>query len=252
MKQDAVTGKMGSNWQVQSEKMPFKPVTHVLFDMDGLLINTEVIYTRTIETILEKYIGPTELSWDIKKKQMGKIAPDLAKLITEEYKLPLTPAEYTAEARVIQEGLFPNCDIMPGAERLIRHLKAHNIPIALATSSAAETFKMKTTFHKDFFKLFDHHVYGSSDPELKRGKPHPDIFIVAASRFPDKPAPQNVLVFEDAPNGVKAATSAGMQVVMVPDPRMDEESRREATLCLTDLHEFKPEWFGLPPFDDLD
>ncbi|KAK2719627.1 hypothetical protein QYM36_005191, partial [Artemia franciscana] len=75
--------------------------------------HTEVIYTRTIETILEKYIGPTELSWDVKKKQMGKIAPDLAKLIIEEYKLPLQPAEYTAEARIIQENLFPHCDIMP-------------------------------------------------------------------------------------------------------------------------------------------
>ncbi|XP_065575343.1 pseudouridine-5'-phosphatase-like isoform X1 [Artemia franciscana] len=241
---------MGSNWQSQIERKAFKSVSHVLFDMDGLLINTEVIYTRTIETILERYIGPTELSWEVKKKQMGKIAPDLAELIIEEYNLPLKPREYTAQARIIQENLFPHCEMMPGAERLIRHLKANNIPIALATSSAAETFRMKSTYHRDFFKLFDHHIYGSSDPELKRGKPHPDIFLTCASRFPDPPAPEKCLVFEDAPNGVKAALSAGMQVVMVPDPRMDEESRSEATLSLDSLLEFRPELFGLPPFDD--
>lgn len=126
--------------------------------------------------------------------------------------------------------------------------------------------------HQELFSLFHHKVMGTTDPDVKIGKPAPDIFLVAARRFPNPPKPSDVrwpnrncsklvfskfvniipqcLVFEDAPNGVRAACLADMQSVMVPDVHVSEELRKEATLVIGSLEQFEPELFGLPPFSD--
>ena len=82
-----------------------------------------------------------------------------------------------------------------GAEKLINHLKKHNVPIAVATSSAMPIFEIKTKNHKNLFSQFSHIVTGGSDSEVKQGKPAPDIFLVCASRFPEKPSPSEVIIF---------------------------------------------------------
>lgn len=79
-----------------------------------------------------------------------------------------------------------------GAERLVRHLHENNVPICLATSSSKESVEVKTTHHRELFSLFHHKVMGSSDPDVKEGKPAPDIFLVAAKRFPETVKPEDV------------------------------------------------------------
>lgn len=96
-------------------------------------------------------------------------------------------------------------------------------------------------------------VLSGDDPSVKRGKPAPDPFLVTMDRFEQKPEKaENVLVFEDATNGVYAAIAAGMHVVMVPDltyMKIPDELRDKITLILESLENFKPEKVGLPAYD---
>ncbi|XP_011563189.2 pseudouridine-5'-phosphatase [Plutella xylostella] len=228
--------------------MSYNPVTHVLFDMDGLILNTEDLYTVAFQNILSRY--GKEYSYELKRSLMGSQSHETADRIIEALNLPMTREEFLEESKKQFELLFPDTKVLPGAQRLIEHLHKHNIPIGLATSSSIDSYHLKIDrHHKELFSLFPHKTFGSSDPAVKKGKPHPDIFLVAASKFPDQPKPEKCLVFEDAENGVKAAKAAGMQVVMVPSPKLDEIFTREATLAIKSLEDFKPELFGLPAFD---
>ncbi|VVC90099.1 unnamed protein product [Leptidea sinapis] len=227
--------------------MAFNPVTHVLFDMDGLILNTEDLYTIGFQEIVSRY--GREFTYSLKSKIMGQHSNEFAVSIINELDLPITVEEFLTETRKVFNELFPLCKVMPGVEKLIRHLHKHKVPIGLATSSSKESYELKTQKHQELFSLLQYKTWGSSEPEVTRGKPYPDIFLVAASKFPSKPDPEECLVFEDSVNGVKAAHAAGMQVILVPDPQLDVTLAPEATLIIKSMEEFRPELFGLPAFD---
>lgn len=86
------------------------------------------------------------------------------------------------------------CHYIPGAQKLVEHLQKKGVPIAIATSSSKESVAMKMQNHKEILNLFHHVTMGSSDPEVTKGKPDPIIFLVCASRFPDKPKTEDVSV----------------------------------------------------------
>lgn len=225
----------------------FKSVTHVVFDLDGLLLDSETVYknthTRIIESFGKKY--PPE----IRLRILGTKEQDTALIIVETLKLPITPEEFSKLAKEEMIKQYSQMKLKPGAKKLIEHLHNHKVPMAIATSSSESSYNSKTAQYQGLFSVMSHSVKGTTDPEVVNGKPAPDIFRIAAQRFPDSPLTSSCLAFEDAPNGVQAATSAGMQCVMVPEDYIPKELTTKATLVLESLLDFKPEEFGLPPYD---
>jgi len=224
----------------------YKPVTHVIFDMDGLLLNTQTIYSQVSARLLEKH--GKQPDWEFKMKVIGRRATDVAEMVVNHYNLPYTGDQYLELHQAETHAMFPHCDLLPGVERLLRHLVDRKVKIAVATSSRRDAFELKTqSKHKDIFNLFSHIVTGC-DPEVKDAKPDPQIYDVCRRRFSDVPAAENCLVFEDAPNGVEAGLKAGMQVVMIPHHKTMKKYLLPATQMLSSMLDFQPQDFGLPPF----
>ncbi|WFD00508.1 pseudouridine 5'-phosphatase [Malassezia yamatoensis] len=214
-------------------------VRAVLFDMDGLLIDSERIYTDVVNEVLRPY--GKEQSWEIKSKLMGKPerdatltllsslwppregdADDEARGFSRE--CPFTLDSFLVERNARLLPAFEQVPAMPGAERLVAHLAKHQIPIC---SNANPTL---------FEHFRDRVVCGDDVDVIGRGKPTPDIFLVATHkrlglqhtekgreflkgiRHPGKEhdgtflgSEKEVLVFEDALPGVQAGLAAGMR-----------------------------------------
>lgn len=205
--------------------------------MDGLLLNTEDLYTDCINLVLADY-GKPPLPWSIKAQLQGRPAPVAGEIFQAWAQLPIAYDDYMARVFAHQQRAFPSAKPLPGVEALLRELArtrrfegaqnaaGHRVHIALATSSATPTFKLKTTHHEDLFSVFEPHrrVLGDDERIPKgRGKPLPDIYHLALRTINDSlpegeapVRPEECLVFEDSVPGVESGRRAGMRVVWVP------------------------------------
>lgn len=234
-----------SNPQRSGKPAPKRPsaVTHVLFDVDGLLLNTEIIYTEVTQKIVARF-GKT-FDWHIKRNMIGRPALDSARYLVQALALPLSAEQYLEERNSMLRSTFAACEALPGAEKLVRHLHQHGIPMAVATSSERELFDLKITQHTAWFDLFKGVVSGD-ELGVGQGKPAPDIFVIAAKLLGAEPS--CTLVFEDSPFGLAAGIAANMRVVVVPDANMDKSCYAGADLILDSLLEFAPQQYKLPKF----
>ena len=156
-------------------------VTHVIFDMDGVLLDTEPLYTQTTQAIVQRF--GKDFSWDIKADMIGRAALDSARYLVDALELPISAEQYLEERTVLLAPLFPGSPEIRGAEAFTRALHAQGVPMAVATSSEASLYRLKTeSRHRVWFEIFSAVVTGD-DPSVRRSKPAPDIFNEAARRI---------------------------------------------------------------------
>jgi beta-phosphoglucomutase-like phosphatase (HAD superfamily) len=215
----------------------FKSITHVIYDLDGLLLDTESLHEQVNSEVANRY-GKT-FNTAAKMAIAGRPTLDSARILVELLQLPLTTEEYLVERNKLLYPLYGTAKVLPGTVELI------HVPQAIASSSSRHHFEMKTINHHHWLKLLTIKTLGD-DPEIKQGKPSPDIFLLAAKRL--QANPEQCLVFEDSVAGMLAAIAAGMSVVVIPDPVFDSQLFKAADQILTSMTEFNPQDWNLPGY----
>ncbi len=210
-----------------------RPVKAVIFDMDGLLIDSETVYIEAL--IAETLARGHELPVPIAKKMIGHTwlagLPHLVEhfgpgLDTEGYRERVTERFYD----LAQAGVA----LKAGVIEILDRLEALGLPRGVATSSRRHDVDHHLGHH-DLLRRFQVIL---AHGEYPRTKPHPDPYLKAAEALGVDPA--DCLVLEDSYNGVRAGAAAGMMTVMVPD--MLDPTQEMRTLCVriaADLHEVR-------------
>lgn len=191
-------------------------LTAVLFDMDGVLVDTEPEYRR-IESELALSLG-IELSEEDVKDSVGKSQPAMWRELKEKYGFEKDPLKLVAEEAELVKGLYQRGAIKPiaPAVALLKSCARQGLKVAIATSSLEENAKLTV-------KGLDIEEYVGAiagGDRVGRSKPEPDIFLLAAKLL--GVSPEECVVIEDSDNGVAAARAAGMGVVGVKAPDSDQ------------------------------
>ena len=210
-------------------KLPRQPAA-VIFDMDGLLFDSERLYARAILTAAAEVGCP--MSHDIFLQLVGRSREvNHAFLIGHygpDYPLQALIATWGRHFRELAAAGLP---LKPGAIELLDLLDELRLPRAIATSSTHATVRANLLVHSLTDRF--HGVVAHGD--YATGKPAPDPFLKAAERL--GVAPALCLALEDSHNGVRSAAAAGMMAIMVPDliPATDE-IQGLCTHVVADLH----------------
>ena len=203
----------------------------VLFDLDGVLLDTEPLYTIAISELTRSF--GKEYTWELKSRSMGTHPRSSAKLVIDALGLPISVDDWLARRLVRLEELFLDVPALAGAPEFVAELRERGIPHAVATSSERRLCELKWSKHP-WLQQFEVVVCGD-DPGLSRLKPAPDIYLEAARRL-GLPA-QQCVVFEDAPAGVAAGKAAGAQVVCIKAEQMARGMVAQADLVVSSYAE---------------
>ena len=204
-------------------------VDAVIFDMDGLLIDSERIALRVFEKTCEHYELGNQFDLFIKLLGTNKATADI--ILEQSLPSSIEKREFFArfEDWYSEETRNP-VPLLKGVNNLLDYLDANNIPKAVATSTKTERAleKLEKCGLKDRFATI------TGGDQIENGKPAPDIYLKAAASIDADPL--RCLALEDSPNGVKAGLGANMYVIQIPQIiEPDAQTRALGHLVLQDL-----------------
>jgi HAD superfamily hydrolase (TIGR01509 family) len=181
-----------------------RPISAVVFDMDGVLVNSEV-HWKTIESEFLRGLIP---SWGSKDQEgiWGMSAYDVHRLLVERYGLQQSRSDFLAFYSGLADTIYGRkAELLPGVLEVLKDLARSGLPLGLASSSPHAWISIVLRRHElaSFFK-----AVVSSDDLDGRGKPAPDIYLLTAQRLGIPPS--EILAIEDSPKGIRSALDAGM------------------------------------------
>lgn len=212
-------------------------VKAVLFDMDGVLINTEPLHYRMWK---ETFSGRgLEIDYDVYKECIGATDAFLMELIWHHYGRDfrndknLAKERAAIEKRLLREEGFPE---MPGVRDMLRRLHEAGFLLAVASSSPPERIHDAIIYigAGQYFSLLN------SAENVAHSKPAPDIYLDTAKKL--GVIPEECVVLEDSEKGSIAAVSAGMICVGLDNPDSGNQNLERASVIIRTLQEFTPEF----------
>ncbi|MCE2596398.1 HAD family phosphatase [Motilimonas cestriensis] len=180
-----------------------------IFDMDGLLLDTERVCMQVFQQACDEVQVPFDKT--IYLSIIGRNATGIEHILRNYYRDNYPAVHQAWRERYNAIVLHQAIPVKDGVIELLDWLKANNIPAAVATSTKKEVAGTKLKLAR-LDHYFDHFTTGC---EVEHGKPAPDIYLLAAERLGI--APEHCLAFEDSNNGVRAAVSANMITFQIPD-----------------------------------
>lgn len=193
----------------------------VVFDMDGILFDTErVCQDSWLEVAKRRGLPGME---EIFPRCIGRNSSDSRQIVLEAYGEDFDYEGFRAETsvwywRYIETNGLP---VMPGVELLLRWLKSNSWKLGLASSTRRPTV-LKNLEMSGFLEYFPVVVTGDM---VEHGKPHPEIYLLACRELGVKP--EEAYAIEDSPNGIRSARAAGMLPLMVPDMIAPDEEMED-------------------------
>ncbi|WP_245269473.1 HAD family hydrolase [Allorhizobium undicola] len=207
-----------------------RPPKAVIFDMDGLILDSEILYRKSMVSAGEQ--AGLAVGASIYEGMLGRPWPGIALLLKEHY-----GEDFDADAfRIVWLSHFDaliekELRLKKGVTDLLDVLDRHAIPRAICTSSA----HFQVRHHLEGFNLLPRFDAVIAQGDYAHGKPAPDPYLTAAARLGVDPA--DCLALEDSHNGIRSAAGAGMMAVMVPDLMAPTaEISALCTAVIDDLH----------------
>jgi HAD superfamily hydrolase (TIGR01509 family) len=217
--------------------------TAAIFDMDGLLLDSERPVRDAWFTLARRH--GAVMTEAIYLECIGRNAVDTDAVLGPVFEGVMPYAEACGEVERILEATWSETGYAPkpGVLDLLQWLREADIPCAVASSTHKEEVihRLQKAGLLEFFDSV------SGGDEVSRGKPNPDLFLLASDRI--RTSPQHCVVFEDSEFGAMAGLSAGMSVVLVPDLKIaSAEVQRQCLTVLDSLEgtlSLRAEWFAL-------